>query len=189
VAVNPAVGHPSFVGRRRSKAARVLGGSLLMVGSVLIALAILVRFAGDWGVPYFSFTTDRGSVCRNDLVGYTCTRVTVADINFYADVDLPAQTQVVEARYHATHDYQLDANLAVPRAQSGAALKVLRKSYGRCQPGHPSLLDGSGVKSLCVMANDEAGAMATSETSRVFVVATGVTSAGVRRIVMTVKSR
>jgi hypothetical protein len=44
---------------------------MLMLGSVLVALAILTQYAGAWGVPYFSFTTDRGSTCKNALAGYT----------------------------------------------------------------------------------------------------------------------
>jgi hypothetical protein len=53
---------------------------MLMLGSVLVALAILTQYAGAWGVPYFSFTTDRDSTCKNGLAGYTCSAMTLADV-------------------------------------------------------------------------------------------------------------
>ena len=36
------------------------------------ALYVVTRYAGGWGVPYFSFTSERGSRCTNDFAGYTC---------------------------------------------------------------------------------------------------------------------
>ena len=52
---------------------------MLMLGSVVVALAILTQYAGSWGVPYFSFTTDRGSTCKNELAGYTCSSNVIRD--------------------------------------------------------------------------------------------------------------
>src|SRR5215207_2796283 len=92
---------------RQPKAIRVIEGTLLMAAFVLIALAIVTQYAGGWGVPYFSFTSERGSPCRNNLSGYTCTPLTLADLEFYGDVDLPDDSRMLSGTYTATHDYQL----------------------------------------------------------------------------------
>ncbi len=39
---------------------------------VTASLYVVTRYAGGWGVPYFSFTSERGSHCTNDFAGYTC---------------------------------------------------------------------------------------------------------------------
>ena len=54
-----------------------------MLGSVAVALAILTQYAGVWGVPYFTFRTDRGSMCKNDFTGYTCSPMTLADVEYF----------------------------------------------------------------------------------------------------------
>ncbi len=48
---------------------------------------MVTRYAGGWGVPYFSFTSERGSRCTNDFAGYTCDPVTLADVEFFGDVE------------------------------------------------------------------------------------------------------
>ena len=85
-------------------------GILLMAAFVIIAFAILARYAGGWGVPYFSFTTDRGSTCENNLTGYICTPLTLADVRVLRR-HRPARrhTVVTSGTYLSTHDYQLDA--------------------------------------------------------------------------------
>ena len=92
----------------------------MMLGSVAIVFAILTQFAGHWGVPYFSFTTDRGSTCTNDWTGYTCDQLTVNDLNWWGDTALPADTSIRSARYVSTHDYTLDATVEVPEQQAAA---------------------------------------------------------------------
>ena len=77
-----------------------------MLGSVAVTLAILTQYAGAWGVPYFTFRTDRGSMCKNDLTGYTCSPMTLADVEYFGDVDLPDNSSVVSGTYRSTHDYQ-----------------------------------------------------------------------------------
>ena len=83
----------------RHNTLHVLGGIALMLGSVAVTLAILTQYAGAWGVPYFSFTTDRGSTCTNDLTGYTCEAMTLADIEYFGDIDLPDDSSVVAGTY------------------------------------------------------------------------------------------
>src|SRR3712207_2664870 len=120
-----------------------------MAGFVGIALVILTRFAGGWGVPYFSFTSERGSKCTNDFLGYTCTPLTLAEVEFYADLDLPDDTLVVSGSYRSTHDYYLDAVLEVPAASAAAALKGLLTAFGRClPPGQPSPLNPAGLSNV-----------------------------------------
>ena len=175
--------------RQRLKPLRILGGIALMAGFVLIVLAILTRYAGAWGVPYFSFTSERGSACTNDFLGYVCSPITLAEVEFYADLDLPDDTRVVSGRYRSTHDYQLEALLEVPAASAAAALKSLNTAFGRCLPDHPSPLSTTGLTQVCVMANLAAPTEAGEPASRQYVVGTGLRRDGNRPIALTISSR
>jgi len=174
---------------RQSQALRVAAGVLFMTGTVVIAFALVLQYAGGWGVPYFGFTTDRGSACKNTLTGHTCEPLTLADVEYYSDLDLPPDTRVISGVYRATHDYELDARLRAPPRSAAAALRGLQEAFGPCQPGHPSPLDSSGVTGLCVLANDDAAADESEVESRLYVVGTGLRRDGSREIVMSVKSR
>ncbi|HZA73509.1 MAG TPA: hypothetical protein VE476_11435 [Propionibacteriaceae bacterium] len=177
------------MGRRRQKAFRVLAGIAMMAGFVLIAFAILTRYAGTWGVPYFGFTSDRGSQCTNNLTGYVCEPTTLAEVEFYADLDLPDDTRVVEGVYRSTHDYELDALLEVPAASAPSALKSLNEAFGPCLRNYPSPLNTEGVTTLCTMATVDAVAESGEPASRLYVVGTGVREDGSRPIYMTIRSR
>ena len=161
----------------------------MMTGFVLITLAVLTRFAGPWGVPYFSFTSERGSTCTNNFTGYVCTPVTVAEVNFYADLRLPADTKVVSGTYRSTHDYQLEARLEVSAAGAPAALKSLNESFGACLPRQPSPLDTRGLTQLCTMATLDAYTVGQEPASRLYVVGTGLRADGSRPITLTIRSR
>jgi hypothetical protein len=189
LALTAPVTHPLLVGRRRQKALRVLAGIAMMVGFVLITFAVLVRFAGPWGVPYFGFTSDRGSSCTNNFTGYVCTPTTLEEVEFYAELDLPDDTRVVEGTYRSTHDYQLDALLEVPAASSDAALKSLNEAFGPCVASQPSPLNTEGVKELCTMATLDAFNESGEPASRLYVVGTGVRKNGIRPIALSIKSR
>lgn len=168
---------------------RVLGGTLAMLAFVAVVLAILVRYAGGWGVPYFSFTSAHGSSCRNDIVGYTCTPLTLADVEFFGDIDLPNRSTVLTSRYHTTHDYQLAAQVEVPAADAPAALRQLRSSFGRCQKGANPPVSTKGLTSVCVMVNPE-GVEADGElSSRLYSVGTGLRKDGTRFVAMDIRSR
>ncbi len=174
---------------RRNKVLRVLGGTVLMLAFVGVVLAILVRQAGGWGVPYFSFTSAHGSACKNTFTGYTCSPLTLADVEFFADVDLPADTTVGPSTYRSTHDFALDARLRVPAAGAATALKNLRSAFGGCQKDAASPLSPTGLRDLCVMVNPE-GAEADGElSSRVYAVGTGLAKNGSRVVAMTIRSR
>ena len=189
MAIPALVTHPVLVGRRQQKALRVLTGIAMMVGFVLVAFAVLVRYAGPWGVPYFSFTSERGSRCTNNFTGYVCTPTTLEEVEFYAELDLPDDTRVVQGTYRSTHDYHLDALLEVPAASSAAALKSLNEAFGPCLPSHPSPLNTQGVTKLCTMATVDAFNDAGEPASRLYVVGTGVRRDGSRPISMTIRSR
>ena len=168
---------------------RIIVGILLMTAFVMVSWAIITRYAGGWGVPYFSFTTERGSPCTNNLTGYTCRPMTLADVEFYADLDLPANSRVLDATYRSTHDYQLEARLQVPAATAAPALRGLQDSFGACQPGHLAPMSTTGLTAVCVMANDDAVTGDAETSSRLYTVGTGIRKDGVRVIVMSVKSR
>jgi hypothetical protein len=166
-----------------------LGGIALMAGFVLVMLAILTRHAGAWGVPYFPFTSERGSNCTNNFTGYVCSPITLAEVEFHADLDLPDDTQVVSGTYRSTHDYQLEAMLEVPVASAAAALKSLNTAFGPCIPNLPSALSTRGLTQVCVMANQDAFTEAGEPASRLYIVGTGVRKDGSRPIALTIKSR
>jgi hypothetical protein len=182
--------HAFEVAEQQPKVVRVIVGIMLMAAFVLIALSLVTQYAGSWGVPYFSFTSERGSPCKNKLTGFTCSPLTLADLEFYGDVDLPDDSVMISGRYTATHDYQLDAAVDVPARSANAALAALKDAYGDCVPGHPSPLSTTGLRQVCVVSNDDAIVDRTSEpSSRLYVVGTGVRKDGSRPIVLTIKSR
>lgn len=158
---------------------------LLFVG---VALAIVFRFAGSWGVPYFSFTSDRGSPCKNTLTGYVCTPLTLADVEYWGDVDLPQSAVVREGTYTATHDFQLTASLLVPAADAAAAQKTLQKTFGTCGD-RAAPIDTTGLTKVCVMANDDAVAASDTGDSRLWAVGTGLTGEGNLVVGLSIKSR
>src|SRR6188472_3598731 len=159
---------------RRHKALRVLAGIALMLGSVAVALAILVQYAGGWGVPYFSFTTDRGSTCKNGLAGYTCSSVTLAEVEHVGNVDLPDDSSVVTGTYRSTYDYQMEAIVDVPSTEADQALASLNQAFGSCIDELPSPVSTKGMHHNCVMANADALDESDEPSSRLYIIGTGV---------------
>jgi hypothetical protein len=167
----------------------VLAGTLLMFGSVAVAFVILIQYAGGWGVPYFSFTTDRGSTCKNDLTGYTCSPMTLADVEYFGDVNLPDDSSVVAGHYRATHDYQIEAVIEVPSASSDQALTDLTQAFGHCIKEHPAPISTKGMHHTCVMANEDALDESNEPSGRLYMIGTAVRIDGSRVIGMVIKSR
>lgn len=166
----------------------MLLGIASMAAFVLVVLAVLVHYAGGWGVPYFSFTSPRGSPCKNDLTGYVCTPLTLADVEHWGDIDLPNGTIVQSGRYKSTHDYQLEANLRVPPRSATAAMANLTQAFGHCVTTHASPLTAS-VRSLCVLSNDDAITNSNDASSRLYVIGTGLSRDGSRLIALSINSR
>jgi hypothetical protein len=178
------------VGKQRGrKALRIVIGTLLMALFVVVALAIVVRYAGGWGVPYFSFTTERGSRCQNTLTGYVCEPPNLADVEYFGDLKLPTDTLVVTGIYRSTHDYQLDATLAVPARSAARALTNLNQEFGKCRSDQPSPIDTKGLRSVCVMATNDAAAQCEEPSSRVYSVVTGLRGDGTRIVGLSIHSR
>jgi len=176
------------VANRWEKPLRILVGIVLMGLFVTASLFVVTRYAGGWGVPYFSFTSERGSRCTNDFAGYTCDPVTLADVEFFGDVNLPDDSRIVRGTYRATHDYRLDAVLEVPAPHAAAALHSLREGFGKCQPGHPSALNPAGLTKICVLANDTNYTASGEPDSRLFTIGTGLRKDGTRVIALAIKS-
>lgn len=174
---------------RGAKALRVLVGTLLMAGFVAICLAVVFRFAGGWGVPYFSFTTERGSDCVNRITGYVCTPLNLADVEYYGDIDLPDNTRVLNGTYTSTHDYRLESLLEVPGGTPAGAMKSLNEAFGPCRSGHPSPIDTTDLKQVCVLANDDAVIESGEPTGRLYVIGTGLREDGARVIGLSIRSR
>lgn len=160
-----------------------------MLGSVAVALAILTHYAGAWGVPYFSFTTDRGSTCKNALAGYTCSPMTLADVEYFGDVSLPDDSSVVAGTYHAIYDYQMEAVIEVPSASADRALTDLNDAYGNCISDRPSPLSTTGMRQTCVIANEDGLDENNELSSRIYMIGTGVRTDGTRIIGMVIRSR
>lgn len=185
-----AVGHSVPVKKRRGrKALKVLGGIGLMAAFVGVALLVVVQFAGAWGVPYFSFSTDRGSPCKNEFTGYLCSPLTLTDVEYYGDLNLPDDTWVTSASYRSTHDYQLEAVLEIPTGSAAPAMKTLTENFGKCLPGHPSPITTQGLSKVCVLANDDSVVESGEPASRLYTVGTGLRKDGTRVIGLSIKSR
>jgi hypothetical protein len=167
----------------------VLGGITLMLATVAVSLAILTQYAGAWGVPYFSFTTDRGSKCKNDLTGYTCSPMTLADVEYFGDLDLPDDSSVVSGTYRSTHDYQIEAVIEVPGGSAAQALTSLNQAFGECIDEIPSPLSTKSLRDTCVLANDDIFSESAEPSSRLYLIGTGVRTDGTRVIAMVIKSR
>ncbi|QGN33108.1 hypothetical protein [Microlunatus sp. Gsoil 973] len=148
---------------RRHRAGRILIGIVIMIIVAAIPFVILSRYAGGWGVPYFSFVTDRGTTCVNDFTGYHCGNLTRADIEWWGDIKLPVGTKLISSHYKSTHDFTLDALVEIPVAKQKPTLRSLEKSFGKCVADHPTVMDTTGLKRICVRAND---ASEDSDSSR-----------------------
>jgi hypothetical protein len=160
-----------------------------MLGSVAVAFAILTQYAGAWGVPYFSFTNARGSTCKNGLAGYTCSAMTLADVEYIGNVDLPDDSSVVAGTYRSTHDYQIEAIIEVPSVSAESALASLNQAFGDCIKELPSPVSTEGMRHNCVMANADAVDASDEPSSRLYMIGTGVRTDGTRVIGMVIKSR
>lgn len=167
----------------------MLVGTALMALFVATSFCVVARQAGAWGVPYFSFTSAHGSRCTNGWVGYACTPLTLADVEFFGDVDLPATTAVVASRYHATHDFELEAQLEVPTTASAEAAKQLTDAYGPCRRDARSPLPTAGLQQVCVIASGDGADESGEQPSRMVNVGTGIRKDGVRVIGLAVSSR
>ncbi len=168
---------------------RIIVGLMLMAAFVLIIFGLVTRYAGGWGVPFFSYTSERGSTCTNTMTGYTCDPLTLGDIEFYSDLDLPNDTRVISGNYTATHDYTLSASLRMTPKSQAAGLQALQREFGPCRKDRPSPISTRGLTNFCVLANDSASSRSAEPPSRLYVVGTGVAKNGIRVVSIAIRSR
>lgn len=175
--------HPAHPHLR--KAARVLIGTALMLLVVLVALGILMLNAGRWGVPYFSFTTDRGSRCTNTWTGYHCENITVADYNRWSDFALPDGTMLMKSSYTKdNNDFTIEAQLRTDAAHAEAVGLALVARYGACHSDGVRPIELVGYDQICLINSDHQRGTQTSSLSRKWVIATGVAKDGSRLTVL-----
>lgn len=168
---------------------RVIVGVMLMAAFFLITFGLVTRYAGSWGVPFFSYTSERGSTCTNTMTGFTCDPLTLADVRFYTGINLPGDTRVVTGNYTATHDYILNASLRMTAKSQAAGFKALQQEYGACRPEHPPPIPTRGLTQFCVLANDNGATRTGEPPGSLYVVGTGVAKNGTRVVSISVRSR
>ena len=168
---------------------RIIVGIMLMAAFFLISFGLITRYAGSWGVPFFSYTSERGSTCTNTMTGYVCDPLTLADVEFYTDVDLPGDTRVVSGSYTATHDYTLNASLRMSAKSQAAGLKALQREYGGCRSDRPAPFPTTGLSQFCVLANDNATSRTGDPPGSLYVIGTGLAKNGTRVVSVSVRSR
>ncbi|MGI3786372.1 MAG: hypothetical protein ACRYG2_36980, partial [Janthinobacterium lividum] len=95
----------------------------------------------------------------------------------------------VSSHYRSTHDYDLEAVLEVPPASAADGLAALQDSFGRCAKNHPSPLGEPGLKSLCILADDQDTTTTGTPDSRLYVVGTALRADRTRVINLSVRSR
>lgn len=183
------VRHPGPVPDKQPKAMRIIVGVMLMAAFFLITFGLITRYAGSWGVPYFSYTSERGSTCTNTLTGYVCEPLTLADVEFYLGVDLPADTRVDSGSYTATHDYTFATTLRLSARSQAAGLRALQQEYGPCKADHPPPIPTTGLSQFCVLSNDSGVTRTGEPPSSLYVIGTGVSRNGNRVVSVTIRSR
>ena len=158
----------------------------------VIAGALLwgvTRFAGAWGVPYFSFTTDNGSTCKNTLTGFVCDSITPADFALYSREPLPPGTVIASGTMEITHDYTINAVLVTTKAEAAKAAKVLTKEYGKCGSG-PTPPELAKATKVCRMTtDDDATQTDRPPPDKTYTVTTGLMKNGQRVTVLQIQSR
>ena len=146
---------------------------MLMTGFVMIFFGLVTRYAGSWGVPYFSFTSERGSPCTNNLTGYVCEPLTLADVSSTATPTCPNDTKVISGTYTATHDYTLQARSEVPKVAGGRAEGPAATSSAAAV--RPPGADGDPQPDRTLRAGQRRRRHPRGEPpSRLFVIGTGI---------------
>lgn len=185
--------HPHLdevVRTRRSRRLRILTGFCVMVLVMLIALVVVATNAGRWGVPMFSFTNERGSKCRNDFLGHTCSPMTLEDISYRAEVRLAPDTKVLLGTWTQTHDFALTARLVFPAASAQTSWDTLKEKFGECRKDAPSpLASVPGLSGLCVMSNDSIRMEGGQPPARLWQISTATQADGSTLVHMDIKSR
>lgn len=176
--------------RRIPKPVRVLIGITLMIALVAGGLAYLGSRAGEWGVPYFSFTTAHGTDCTNTWTGYTCADVTQADFEEWADLKIPEGTTLVTAKYTKNNaDFEVVSELRTDAKHAKPFGEALAKKYGQCQGAGYQPAELKDHKDVCLVNSVLARGTQEAPLTRRWMLATGVDADGSRLTLLTFASR
>lgn len=150
--------HPhldELIRTKRYRKLKVITGITGIAVVVLFLWLILSGLAGRWGVPGFAFTNDYGSDCKNNLTGYTCSPMTLADIEQATGFDLPEDAEVQSSLLTMPNDeVQAQILLTAQQAEEIAVHDRLQQNYGDCSPLAASPLNSiPGLTDLCVRTN------------------------------------
>lgn len=172
------------------KPVRVLIGITLMLALVAGGLAYLGSKAGQWGVPYFSFTTEHDTECTNTWIGHTCEDVTVADFEKWTDLQVPEGTTLLSATYTKRNaDFEVVAELRTDAEHAKKFGQALTKKYGKCQDAgfRPAKLEGH--KSICLVNSALERGTQDAPLTRRWLLSTGIAEDGSRLTLLTFASR
>jgi len=176
--------------RRMPKPVRVLIGIGLMLALVAGGLGILGSQAGDWGVPYFSFTTENGTTCTNTWIGHTCDDVTLADFEQWADLQVPEGTTLLSASYTKTNaDFEVVAELRTDPEHAKEFGELLKEKYGKCQDAGYRPEELADHDEVCLVNSVLARGTQDAPLTRRWLLSTGVAKDGTRLTLLTFASR
>lgn len=176
--------------QRSRRRRRTWIGVALMFAALIAAAVFIVVNAGRWGVPMFPFTNAYGSQCRNDWLGHTCTRLTMADIERHLAVDIPDEATILSSRWKQTHDYALTARLSYPQAVAREGWDALGEKYGACQQDLPSPLSTvPDLSGTCVMTNEGGGELGGTPSPQIWRIATATQADGDTMVDIHLRSR
>lgn len=164
------------IAERRSRRKRIAIGAGVIVVVAVVFIALAVRQAGQWGVPGFRFTNERGSRCVNTLTGHTCDPMTREDLESSADITLPAEAQVRTAVYTRSGTWSVHARVLLPKPIAHEYWKQLKEQFGPCVEHAPSTLRSEpDLTKFCVMNGT---GLKDAPTDRRWTVATAIEPSG-----------
>lgn len=175
--------------RRLPKPLRVLIGVTVMVAVLTAGFGFVATRAGEWGVPYFSFTAPGGTECTNTWMGHACEHITVRDFERWSDLRLPEGTTLTTGSY--TEDAvttQVVATLRTDADHAGEFLDLLKERYGDCQPGGVAPAELSEHSKVCMATSTRARGKQAEAMTRSWSFSTGVAEDGTRLTLLTVGS-
>lgn len=152
--------HPHLEARiqeRRSRRKRVTIGVVVIVALIAILIAVVLRTAGSWGVPGFSFTNEYGSRCKNNITGHVCSPMTEEHIQALVKTEIPEGAEMISSTYTQSGSWSMMARYRLPEEVAADAVPELKKTFGGCASSAPSTLKiEPNLSKFCVMTSDNA---------------------------------
>ncbi len=173
--------------RRLPKPLRILIGIVVMGLFTAAALGFVLKRAGDWGIPYFSYTAPGGTICTNTIDGHNCPYVTKDDFQRWSNLDVPEGTMLLRASYASDLlSSTMSATLRTDADQAEDFLALLTETFGDCQPGGVEPAELDGFDELCIANSARARGTQGVSFTRSWSFATGLNEDGLRVTVLTV---